>query len=60
MVGLFLLLQLAPLLALTLGAPPLLVLGLSVGILLCTMPLVLGGMQTVSYTHLTLPTNREV
>ena len=44
MVGLFLLLQLAPLLALTLGAPPLLVLGLS----------------AVSYTHLTLPTTPYV
>ncbi|MBD9397431.1 HD domain-containing phosphohydrolase [Pseudomonas sp. PDM11] len=49
-VGLFLLLQLAPLLALTLGAPSLLVLGLSVGILLCTMPLVLGGMQSIDRT----------
>lgn len=46
----FLLLQLAPLLALTLGAPPLLVLVLSVAIVLCTMPLLLGGMANLDRT----------
>ena len=45
----FLLLQLAPLLALTLGAPPLLVLVLSVAIVLCTMPLLLGGMANLVF-----------
>ncbi|WP_244160631.1 HD domain-containing phosphohydrolase [Phytopseudomonas punonensis] len=50
MLGTFLLLQLVPLLAMTLGAPPLVVLCLFIGILLCTMPLILGGMESLDRT----------
>ena len=46
----FLLLQLVPVLALTLGASPALALGLSVVVVLCTMPLVLSGMENIDRT----------
>lgn len=46
----FLLLQLVPILALTVGVPPVVSLCLSIGIVLCTMPLVLNGMESLDRT----------
>lgn len=46
----FFLLQLLPAIALTLGYSPMLVLGLSVAVLLATMPLALSGMDSINRT----------
>lgn len=50
MVTTFLLLQLAPILALTVGVPPALSLCLSIAIVLCTMPLVLNALESLDRT----------